>query len=482
MTKYKYQNGMHSLSSVNVLHGKEKRDQAVLLVQKKENFALCPSCGMISAHVHEKRVCEVYDRPVGNKALILQVQKRRFICENSLCETSIFTEDIPGIARRGKFTLAFKDFVQKLTKEKGYLNAFRILKEHYSIPISLATVFYNQYDMPEPVRRFSMERPVFDFQHFLINGKKKEAVLFNWFSREPLCVFSEEEMQNVKRQKNNAVIPYGSLILTESKTDAVKFLQEAFPQAVLAVDCAHAMKGYDHAMQHLSQRLMEALTHEINIDRPLKNFLKYLIEHQVNVDEPLTRLLKARVDVDKPVIDFLIFLKDTNVDFRLFSSAKKTLRALHARRYDVDKPALELFKFLKDTKVDARLLSSAAQTLELLHAKRYDLDTPLKENMTALFKYLNREIKTPGLSEIERFFNHSLTSLSVGRDMQKELQQIFNLSSKEDAETGFSRLIQKGMESKTKEWRDVSLSMRFSLECLLNFWHVRYAYNLVPAR
>ena len=53
----------------------------ILSVSKKAKSALCPQCGQKSEHLHQNQKYLVKDLPMGDKEVILNVNRRRFKCK-----------------------------------------------------------------------------------------------------------------------------------------------------------------------------------------------------------------------------------------------------------------------------------------------------------------------------------------------------------------------------------------------------------------
>ncbi|MDJ0736016.1 MAG: transposase family protein [Nostocaceae cyanobacterium] len=52
-----------------------------LSVSKKEKSAVCPHCGTKSEHLHQNQKYLVKDLPMGDKEVILNLNRRRFKCK-----------------------------------------------------------------------------------------------------------------------------------------------------------------------------------------------------------------------------------------------------------------------------------------------------------------------------------------------------------------------------------------------------------------
>jgi transposase len=73
----------------------------ILSVSKKEKSAICPHCGTLSRNLHQNHNYLVKDLPMGDKEVILNVNRRRFKCNK--CR-KIFSEQFKFVGARKTFT------------------------------------------------------------------------------------------------------------------------------------------------------------------------------------------------------------------------------------------------------------------------------------------------------------------------------------------------------------------------------------------
>ena len=58
----------------------------------------CPSCGTVSARQHSWYQRSLCDLPMQGVAVVIRLRVRKWRCEASACERSIFAEQLPGLA------------------------------------------------------------------------------------------------------------------------------------------------------------------------------------------------------------------------------------------------------------------------------------------------------------------------------------------------------------------------------------------------
>ena len=70
----------------------------------------CPSCGVIASRVKERRCQRLRDIPVAG-AVVLLWDKRRWFCDEYLCERKSFCESTPQVPRRARSTRGLRETV-----------------------------------------------------------------------------------------------------------------------------------------------------------------------------------------------------------------------------------------------------------------------------------------------------------------------------------------------------------------------------------
>ena len=71
----------------------------ILVVKSKQKTSKCPLCNQSSHHLHQNYRYLVRDLPIGNKEVMLRVNRRRFKCKN--CHKP-FNESWEVIAQLGE--------------------------------------------------------------------------------------------------------------------------------------------------------------------------------------------------------------------------------------------------------------------------------------------------------------------------------------------------------------------------------------------
>ncbi|MCL1470227.1 ISL3 family transposase [Argonema antarcticum] len=97
-----------NLPGVIVEDSKETKETLILSVRVEKKTAFCPRCGQTSHRLHQNKSHLVRDLPMGDRELILRVNRRRFKCEN--CQKP-FSETLDFVGNRKSFTYRYAQAV-----------------------------------------------------------------------------------------------------------------------------------------------------------------------------------------------------------------------------------------------------------------------------------------------------------------------------------------------------------------------------------
>ncbi len=90
-----------NLPGVIVEDNQQTEDTLILFVKLAKKTAVCPRCGQTSRHLHQNQRHLVKDLPLGNREVILSVNRRRFKCKK--CQKP-FSENLDFLANKKSFT------------------------------------------------------------------------------------------------------------------------------------------------------------------------------------------------------------------------------------------------------------------------------------------------------------------------------------------------------------------------------------------
>ena len=93
-----------NLPGVIVEDSKQTKETLILSVKAANKTAVCPRCGKTSRRLHQNKGHLVRDLPMGNKEVILKVNRRRFKCET--CQTP-FSETLDFVGNKKNYTYRY---------------------------------------------------------------------------------------------------------------------------------------------------------------------------------------------------------------------------------------------------------------------------------------------------------------------------------------------------------------------------------------
>ncbi|WP_344945808.1 ISL3 family transposase [Sphaerisporangium flaviroseum] len=73
-------------------------------IERPEDWAACPECGVISTSVRQRRTTRPRDLPYGEELIGVRWRKRQFACTEQLCPRKAFTESVAEIPPRARVT------------------------------------------------------------------------------------------------------------------------------------------------------------------------------------------------------------------------------------------------------------------------------------------------------------------------------------------------------------------------------------------
>ncbi|GET37804.1 transposase [Microseira wollei NIES-4236] len=97
-----------NLPGVIVEDSKETKETLILSVNLEKKTATCPRCGEISHRIHQNKSHLVRDLPMGDREVVLKLNRRRFKCEK--CQKP-FSETLNFVGERKRFTYRYTEAI-----------------------------------------------------------------------------------------------------------------------------------------------------------------------------------------------------------------------------------------------------------------------------------------------------------------------------------------------------------------------------------
>jgi transposase len=243
------------------------------------NSAFCPSCGMESSKVHDRRVVSIKDAPHGSKQKLLIIKKRRFRCEGRGCR-KVFTEQVDGIMPRARLT-------ERMQRSILYIcNNFANMKAARShLKVGTKTIYkrhYAQLDLKWRERKNDVWPSTIGIdEHSFIRNKKyghREFVtmVVDYSNKRLKEVLPTRTVGELQRQLN--YIPGRENVKNvcmDMSTAYRSFAKDYFPNAKIIADKFHVVRLPMPALQkYLRQVKTDTKEHKLRRKLLLKNSFK----------------------------------------------------------------------------------------------------------------------------------------------------------------------------------------------------------------
>jgi transposase len=96
----------------------------ILVIKSQKTTASCPVCSQSSHHLHQNYRYLVRDLPIGNKEVMLRVNRRRFKCKN--CRKP-FNESLAFLEKKKNFT---KRYAQSIAEQVVHSDINNVAKNN----------------------------------------------------------------------------------------------------------------------------------------------------------------------------------------------------------------------------------------------------------------------------------------------------------------------------------------------------------------
>ncbi|MFI7337030.1 ISL3 family transposase [Streptomyces sp. NPDC050085] len=151
--------------------------------------ARCPGCGTSARRVHSRYVRKPADTAVGGQPAVIDLQVRRFFCDNSDCGKKTFAEQVEGLTwRYGRRTVLLQRALEQVALIVGG-SAGERLAAKLSMPVSGSTLLrlIRRLELPAVPAVEVLGVDEFAFRR----GRKFGTILVDMHSRRPVDVLPD---------------------------------------------------------------------------------------------------------------------------------------------------------------------------------------------------------------------------------------------------------------------------------------------------
>ncbi|MDJ0798000.1 MAG: ISL3 family transposase [Calothrix sp. MO_167.B12] len=211
----------------------------ILAVSKKVKSAICPHCGQKSSKLHQNQRYLVKDLPIGDKEVILNVNRRRFKCKK--CRKT-FSEELDFVGKRKGYT---HRYASKIVKQIINSNVSNVARNNGLTDESVNSMLEDVAKNVIPIEVKNLRRLGID-EISLVKGQGKFIVVLVDIDSGKLIGLVKERKQT---EIENEMRKWGEQVLEQIEevsidmTGNYKYLVENIcPNAVVTVDRFHVTK------------------------------------------------------------------------------------------------------------------------------------------------------------------------------------------------------------------------------------------------
>jgi len=98
-----------------IVRSREYNERYIFWLLSTSESAVCPVCGSKSSRAHGYQKRAARDLPILGKGVTLLIIQKKYFCDNTECETDIFTEQNELICQYSQFTERCREYMLKVT-------------------------------------------------------------------------------------------------------------------------------------------------------------------------------------------------------------------------------------------------------------------------------------------------------------------------------------------------------------------------------
>jgi transposase len=324
-----------NLPGVIVEDNQQTEDTLILFVKLAKKTAVCPRCGQTSRHLHQNQRHLVKDLPLGNREVILSVNRRRFKCKK--CQKP-FSENLDFLANKKSFTHRYAKAVTQQVVHSDIKNVAHnngLTSEEVESMVMFSSKFMLPIDVSN-LRRLGID------EISLVKGQGKFiVVLVDLESHKLIGLVSQRKQSEIEK----VMLTWGEKVLSQIEEVSMdmtgnykSLVKKVCPNAEVTVDRFHVTK-----MIH--EELNQARISQKQMAKSLK--LKERTKLFDGFKGSKYTLLKAENQLTIQQKEKLEQIKDASPLVGIMHSLKEEFHLIFESRQDVGSGTFELIAWLK---------------------------------------------------------------------------------------------------------------------------------------
>ena len=229
-----------------------------LEVEKVSPFEVCPKCATKTSSVYDHTtVRNVKEQPFWGKAVVLNVTKRRFRCQNRRCR-KVFTEPVAGIAKGARTTKRFK---QGLAWAAGHYATLKDVGRQFRCSARLVyTAFYEQLEHWAKARAHPLPKKIGLDEHSIRKPKYKATefatIVVDHCGEKVLDLIDGKDLDSLRAGFAGTLGKEAVEVVTIDMSETYRaFVKETFPNAMLVADRFHVMRLFNRKVNKYRRKI-----------------------------------------------------------------------------------------------------------------------------------------------------------------------------------------------------------------------------------
>jgi len=240
------------LREFSVISVKEEEETIVIEVERKCDYASCPSCGRSTDRIHHRNTLRrVEDLPIQGRRAILKVHKRRFTC---FACGKVFTELFDSIKPRTRRTNRYEQYLYKRGKDIAFKVAS--LEERISYTTYRRLWYRAGKREIESRKRPCVEKMGID-EFSRAKGHKYDTVITDIERHRVVEVLKGRGKELLKRYLENLETK-PSVFVVDMYRPYVSAIEETCPDGDIVIDKFHVIRKVNEALDRIRKRLQRA--------------------------------------------------------------------------------------------------------------------------------------------------------------------------------------------------------------------------------